>query len=354
MKALARSHVWWPLIDLDIERIAKECLSCSRFRNNPPKTNYHPWDYAIVPWQRIHIDYAGPFLNTYFFIIVDSYTKWIEVFPTSNMTANTTINILRETFARFGLPYTVVSDNGSNFISKEFEDFLKMNGIKHKLIAPYHPATNGQAERYVQTVKKSLRSMQWERGNLHLKLSRFLMQNRKTPNITTGVSPAELIFKRNIRTRIDLVKLELSPEMQEAKLPGDKKDRSFEENDTVLCRHYGDKNQKWKYGTIVTRNGNLNYEVCVDGRIQRRHVDQLLPYNGPIPFQGIPVDSEIDNKEPNQELPTVETEELPRPISESTPVLVPEPEQPVIVNESGTLTLRRSTRIRKPVDRLNL
>ncbi|EEZ99154.1 hypothetical protein TcasGA2_TC016153 [Tribolium castaneum] len=97
--------------------------------------------------------------------------------------------------------------------------------------------------------------------------------------------------------------------MQEAKLPGDKKDRSFEENDTVLCRHYGDKNQKWKYGTIVTRNGNLNYEVCVDGRIQRRHVDQLLPYNGPIPFQGIPVDSEIDNKEPNQELPTVETEE---------------------------------------------
>ncbi|XP_064214102.1 uncharacterized protein LOC135266773 [Tribolium castaneum] len=92
----------------------------------------------------------------------------------------------------------------------------------------------------------------------------------------------------------------------------------------------------------------------VDGRIQRRHVDQLLPYNGPIPFQGIPVDSEIDNKEPNQELPTVEKEELPRPISESTPVLVPEPEQPVIVNESGTLTLRRSTRIRKPVDRLNL
>ncbi|EFA07216.1 hypothetical protein TcasGA2_TC010223 [Tribolium castaneum] len=71
-------------------------------------------------------------------------------------------------------------------------------------------------------------------------------------------------------------------------------------------------------------------------------------------LRGIPVDSEIDNKEPNQELPTVETEELPRPISESTPVVVPEPEQPVIVNESGTLTLRRSTRIRKPVDRLNL
>ncbi|XP_031336222.1 uncharacterized protein K02A2.6-like [Photinus pyralis] len=55
MKALARSYVWWPSIDLDIERLARACLSCSRYKNNPPKTNTHPWEYATSPWQRIHI-----------------------------------------------------------------------------------------------------------------------------------------------------------------------------------------------------------------------------------------------------------------------------------------------------------
>ena len=180
MKSLARSYVWWPGIDADIERMARECC---KNRNNPHKIDVHPWDYALTPWQRLHIDYAGPFHESYFLILVDSYLKWLEVVPTSSTTTRVTINAKhRDIFARFGLLFTAVADNGTNLKSEEFEKFLRGNGITYKVTAPYHPATNGQAERYVQTVKKSLRSQLSEGENIKLSLFRYLMKYRKTPN----------------------------------------------------------------------------------------------------------------------------------------------------------------------------
>ncbi|XP_045507254.1 uncharacterized protein K02A2.6-like [Colias croceus] len=84
--------------------------------------------------------------------------------------------------------------------------FLKENGIQAKFTAPFHPSTNGQAERYVQTVKNKLKAMMNEEGSVQDKLQRFLMMYRKTPNSSTGQSPGEMMFKRIYRTRIDLVK----------------------------------------------------------------------------------------------------------------------------------------------------
>lgn len=86
-----------------------------------------------------------------------------------------TIRILCSIFARFGLSYTIVSDNGTCFKSEEFENFLAANGIQHKVTAPYHPALNGQAERYMQTTKRALSAMELESGDLHFKLSKFLL-----------------------------------------------------------------------------------------------------------------------------------------------------------------------------------
>ncbi|GFR34150.1 uncharacterized protein K02A2.6, partial [Trichonephila clavata] len=70
-----------------------------------------------------------------------------------------TIECLRDSFARFGLPRVLVSDNGSQFTSYEFQRFMQINGVKHKTSAPFKPSSNGQAERYVATLKQSLRAM---------------------------------------------------------------------------------------------------------------------------------------------------------------------------------------------------
>ena len=112
----------------------------------------------------------------------------------SSITAESTIRSLREIFARFGLPEHVVTDNGPTFISTEFESFLQRNGIRHLTSAPYHPATNGLAERGVQIMKAGLKKM--KEGNLFTKLSRFLLSYRITPQSTTGVAPAELLMGR--------------------------------------------------------------------------------------------------------------------------------------------------------------
>ncbi len=95
-------------------------------------------------------------LENMFLVIIDAHSKWIEVFPTSGSTSVIVIEHLRTLFAQFGLLETIVSDNGSCFMSEEFSSFLLANGIKHIISAPYHPASNGLAERAVQIVKKGL------------------------------------------------------------------------------------------------------------------------------------------------------------------------------------------------------
>ncbi|XP_062538719.1 uncharacterized protein K02A2.6-like [Armigeres subalbatus] len=156
MKSLARSFVYWPvpslnvlmdsLIDADIERTVRSCSDCARHAPAPTKFNSHHWEYPKGPWERIHIDYAGPVADMMLLVVVDAYSKWVEVRATPTSTTAATIDILDELFTSFGTPTTLVSVNGPQFTSGEFKDFLQMSGVKyHKLPAPYHPATNGHA-----------------------------------------------------------------------------------------------------------------------------------------------------------------------------------------------------------------
>lgn len=102
MKSLARTHVWWPGIDRDIESMVKQCSSCQSLRNKPPVMALHPWNWPAKPWQRIHINYAGPFFNKMFLIVVDAHSKWPEVVPVTSATSEKTITELRKMFATHG------------------------------------------------------------------------------------------------------------------------------------------------------------------------------------------------------------------------------------------------------------
>ena len=89
-------------------------------------------------------------------VIIDSHSKWSEVHIASMATSEITIEHLRRTFSTHGIRDTIVSDNASCFTSNAFVHFCIMNGIKYITSAPYHPSTNGMAERAVQTVKEGL------------------------------------------------------------------------------------------------------------------------------------------------------------------------------------------------------
>ena len=281
MKSIARIHVWWPGIDKKIEEVVKSCLPCQSIRNKPPLTSLHLWNWPSQPWRRLHLDFLGPFLGATFLIVVDAYSKWLEVIPMSSTTAERTITELRKLFATHGLPTQVVTDNGAQFTSQEFGEFLKLNGIQHYKSAPYHPATNGEAERYVQTFKQAMRAAKGDSGTLSTKLMRFLLSYRTTPNATTGVSPAELLFGRTLRTRLNLLRPDISTKVQDKqasqKQYHDKKsrDRHFQVGQSVLVEN-NKPEPKWVVGTVVEKLGDISYRVQVGNQVWKRHVDQLL------------------------------------------------------------------------------
>ena len=136
MKAIARSYFWWSGLDKAVEALAKSCSSCQVLQAAPAAAPLHPWIWPDAPWKRIHVDFAGPFLGKMFFIVVDAHSKWPEVIVMSSTTTQHTIKSLRSIFSRFGLPEQLVSDNGPQFTSDEFAEFMRGNGIFVLLTIP--------------------------------------------------------------------------------------------------------------------------------------------------------------------------------------------------------------------------
>ena len=144
MKSLARLHVWWPSLDSDIESCVKSCVK------EPTKVPLHQWYLPAKPWHHLHIDFAGPYRGKIWLLLMDAYSKWPEVHMIESTTTELLIKHLQQIFAVHGIPHQVVSDN---FVADKFQHYCMSRGIQHITTAPYHPRSNGEAERLVQTFK---------------------------------------------------------------------------------------------------------------------------------------------------------------------------------------------------------
>ncbi|XP_026569428.1 uncharacterized protein K02A2.6-like, partial [Pseudonaja textilis] len=154
MKALARSYVWWPGMDAQIADWVSSCQPCQETRAAPPAATPTRWESASAPWSRLHIDLAGPVHGRTFLVVVDSYSKWIDVALLPMTTTQAVVKALTRLFVTHGLPDTLVSDNGPQFTSCEFSMYVANLGIRHVLTAPFHPASNGMAEGAVRSAKE--------------------------------------------------------------------------------------------------------------------------------------------------------------------------------------------------------
>ncbi|GBN11788.1 Uncharacterized protein K02A2.6 [Araneus ventricosus] len=350
MKALARSFVYWKNIDKDIKEAVRKYVYCARHKIDPAKAKVHYWEYPSMSWERIHIDFTGPIFEHMFLLIVDAHSKWLEVYPMKVTTTKKTTECLRDSFARFGLPRVLVSDNGSQFTSYVFQRFMQGNGIKHRTSAPFKPSSNGQAERSVDTLKQSLRAMRKYEGIIQQKLSTFLIQYRKAPNATTNHSPAMLFLKTEIRTRIDLLLPELKSRVQDRIRKGvfEFRDRKFDIGDKVAVRIYRAANSKWKFGKIVNGDGVFHYTVEVQGTLVRRLVDQIRP-------QAENPSSQVPNEQqgPSSTSAVLSTD-VPAHDSPPSDVQLDSSSRSPPVPSSPRQVPRRSGRIRRPPKRLDL
>ena len=126
-------------------------------------------------------------------------------------TAFTTIQQLRQLFAQFGIPDSIVSDNGPQFTAAEFQEFCRSNDIRHTRVAPYHPSSNGLAERAVRIFKEGLKK---QSGKTVAEWMAQMFQYRITPHTTTGIAPAELLMRRKLRSRLDMLKPQVEQVVQ--------------------------------------------------------------------------------------------------------------------------------------------
>ena len=206
-------------------------------------------------------------------------------------------------FAIHGLPEEIVADNGPQFVTGEMKDFLKANGVRLCLSSPYHPASNAEAERAVRTFKEAMKVIKNEPGTQTEKLARFLLSYRTTPHSATGCPPADVLMGRRLRTRLELLRPDLSARIEQKSRRFDPMvKRSFEVGEPVLARDYRNRRTLWTKGVIQDRLGSVTYRVQVGKLFWKRHIDQLCELAG----------SKVADIEPKQcKLPEIDLAEPP-------------------------------------------
>jgi len=366
----AQPLFFWPNLVADINHFVKDCESCALVNFKALSNQTVAWPSTAAPWKRIHLDFFF-FKNVIYLILVDSYSRWIEVWPVQNTSADLVIDKLRSVIATFGLFDQVVTDNGPPFDSFDFLQFCTKNNIIVTKSPPYHPQSNGSVERAGQTAKQGLKKLCLSTTDVPMRdrLYNFLFQYRNTPCKVTGESPAAIMFSFPVRTPLSVVK----PPSRPTYVPNIK---SFSPGEEVLVRF--EKGKPLVQGVVRKAISSVLYLVEIAGKVVQVHVNQAklgsLNKQGeavekttespesPRPVMPTPVSPTprpIQNPEVLVQIPEVQNPGVPVPIpampnpDRLNPVQFPKTPQ-IIPVPDPQIVPRRSPREPKPIQRLNL
>ena len=198
MKSSARHRFWWLGMDADIEQVRSQCRECNSAAPSNAKEPLTSPPEPEYPWQLSVMDYFEQ-SNHYYLVIADRYTGWAELYR-QNGKVITLIKTCRNLFAQFGIPEEIASDGGGPFSSHEWPQFLKQWAINWRKSSANFPQSNGRAELAVKTCKRLLRNNTGSDGSLDTsKVAKALLQYRNTPIAGIGMSPAYMLFGRQLR-----------------------------------------------------------------------------------------------------------------------------------------------------------
>ena len=213
-KSRLRTKVWWPKIDSDAEKVCKSCHGCQVVGQFQAPEPMQCTELPTAPWQDIAIDLMGPLPSgDHILVAVDYYSRLFEVAIMNSTTTTKVVRTLEEMFCRYGYPFSAKTDNGPQFRCQEFDDYLTDRGIEHRRSPPLWPQANGEVERQNRTLLKSLKIAQIEKKAWREELPKLLLAYRATPHSSTGMTPASLMFGREVRTKL--------PELRRDKAAGD-------------------------------------------------------------------------------------------------------------------------------------
>ena len=202
--------MWWPGMDSSIEDIVGSYTECQAMKMSPSAAPLHPWQWPSNAFQRLHIDFTGPFQGSMFLVGIDAYSKGPQVALTQSTTVSKTMEVVGRVFSIYSLPEHIVQTMDRNSRVKKFAVFMKSNIIRHTHTAPYHPVTNGVAER---SLKQGLKASPSSGRSLSHRLDNFLFMYRSSIHSTTGVTPSSLFLRRELRTCFDLLRPSIEVEV---------------------------------------------------------------------------------------------------------------------------------------------
>lgn len=188
---------------IQAEKKCRECLGCQLVTKHVPPAPIKPTRLPDGAWQEVALDLLGPLPGReYLLVTVDYFSRWMEVDVICSTTSASVIKCLDSDFAWYGVPVGLRTDNGSNFVPEEMDKYLEEMGIIHHHTMPLWPRANGEVEGENRSLLKAMRVFQPEGKNWQAELNKFLLAYRSTNHTTTGVSSAELFFKRKLTTKL--------------------------------------------------------------------------------------------------------------------------------------------------------
>ena len=211
-KSRARDSLFWIGMASDVEQTVRNCTVCAQNQRANVKEPLIPGIISDRPWSHVSADIME-LNNRHYLVIVDRYSKWVELNLLENMTSKNVIKHLKSQFSRFGIPDEFYSDNQSTFVSSEFRSFAKEYGFDCVTSSPTFAQSNGLAERAVQTVKDLLKKAK----DPYL----AMLSYRTTAIDDIGLSPAEMMFSRKLKTKLPTS----APLLQQKGLPKNLKKR---------------------------------------------------------------------------------------------------------------------------------
>ena len=357
---------YWPTLFYDVRRYCQTCEECQLHGRSRSKAPLIPLPVVGEPFKRMAMDIVGPLPRTRkgnrFILVVSDYaTRYPEAVPLRTITASRVAEALVDIFARHGIPEQILTDQGKNFTSSLLGELYKLIGTRGVKTSPYHPQTDGLVERFNRTLKAMLRKvLKGEKRDWDRMLPFVLFAYREVPQATLGFSPFELLYGREVRGPLDILReewiqnpdtetdvlsfvTEVRDRMEAAKEIVQENARDvqtkqktyYDQNAREMNLKAGDKVllllpsssrkfvAKWQGPYVVTRRtGKVNYEIQMPdkgGRKQIFHVNLLRKFQERMTVNAVIEDGEEieeykwpDEQDPQfgQELPADKRRDL--------------------------------------------
>ena len=354
----ARESMFWPRMATDLKVYISKCDVCMAHRPTPQKETLQPHEFTPRPWSKVGADLCELHGRT-LLVVCDYFSNYIEVENLQTTTTRAVCKALKILFARYGVPDTLVTDNGPQFSSAEFVTFTKVWSFEHCTASPHYPQSNGKAENAVKTTKRLFTKFR-ESGQSEY---RALLDWRNTPTEGVGTSPAQRFFGRRCKTLLPMTHSQLEPLYSTAD------DARALQGQRAKQRLYYDRNAKdlppihkgdvvrmrlpgqttWTPGVCIGQCCPRSYRVRVDGREFRRNRRQLI-HSGEQPLLEPPVIEQNVATRPDIMEPETPTEqqvlEIPRPSEPESPSAHTPPDAGMPTPQPP----RRSGRARRPPD----